>query len=112
MGDLGPWLANLTKVESVSGTLNSGESLTISGSDAETNRLIVTEIIHGDDCTVTVEFDTTGNGSFDKSVEVDTLSSNGISQGNQIKLDGVEMQVKIENTGTTADFIIMGEGAA
>ena len=93
-----------------SDTLDDGQStdITLEGSDVDAAE--VHNIIHGGSCTVTVLVDSDNTGSFDKTVDVDTFSGSGISQGNSLELAGDDVALRITDSsgGTGNDYVITG----
>jgi hypothetical protein len=69
-------------------------------------RLIVRNIIHGGDCDVYWEADPDGDESFGVSILIDSLSGSGVSQNNQVDVDGPRgARLRIVNTsGSATDF--------
>lgn len=92
-------------------TLDDGDSLTLApGNLSGLNAVEVHNIAHAADCDVLVEVDTNADGTFDRSVTVDSFTGAGVSQSNELEL-GPEMQLKITDTsgGTDNDYILTGE---
>lgn len=112
MTDPGDRTRFIGRVFESSATLANGETLTISAGDTTTNGLEVQQIVFGSDCTVTLEADKNEDGTFEHSVEIDSFTGTGISQGNEIRLSTDKMRLVVENTGTEADYIVTGEEMA
>jgi hypothetical protein len=88
-------------------TLAQNEILIIDASDASTGAATVNQIAHGNDCDVRLESDPDGDGTWEQSVTVDSLTGESISQGNELHISP-NFRLVIENTGAEADFIVTG----
>lgn len=72
--------------------------------------LEIHNITHGADCDVVKMVDSTGDGTFDRSVTIDSLTGSGLSQGNQIELGSKNVKLRVTDTsgGSDNDYILTG----
>lgn len=82
----------------------------IDGSDSETGAVNITEMGGGSDANIFREHDTTGDGTFNIRVQIDTTSGTWHSQGNDLLVAGSQnVRLVIRNvSGTAADFYVTG----
>jgi len=95
----------------VSGTADNGNSVTIEGSTGGTGAAEIVEIGGGDSATVYREIDTNNDGTFDQSVQVDSLSGESHSQLNELIISAVKnTRLRIENTSGNAGVFYYAVG--
>jgi len=89
--------------------VTNGNSMTVDASDSG-GVLEVHAIAHGEDCDVLLEADADNDGTYERSVTLDSFSGSGYSGSNEIEvLQTQNMQLKIDNTGSSpADFVVTG----
>lgn len=93
--------------------LGASTDLDIDVAQVSNARVVVSTIVHGDACDVKLVRKDAG-GTEVVVVTLDSLSGTGVSQGNEIPLDpGVPgtLLLRVTNTGSAADFAVMGEVA-
>jgi hypothetical protein len=100
---------NDSYVQTVSGLADAGD-LIVDGSATGTGAANVTELFGGDACEVFREVDTNGDGTFNVSETVDTLSSGFHSQNNNLLVSQSQnTRLRIRNkSGGPADFGVVG----
>ena len=107
MTDPGDRTRFIGRIFEAADTLANGETLVIDASDASTNAVEINDISHGDDVDVTIEADLDGDGTYEQSITVDSLTGAGISQGNEMQV-GTNTRIVLEAMGSTADYIVTG----
>lgn len=93
-------------------TLDDGDTMNIDpGSIDKFGPFEVHVINHENDGDVKLELDSTGDGSYDRSVTLDSVSGNGVSQGNSIEVGAASMRFQFSDTsgGSGNDVIVTGE---
>lgn len=79
-------------------------------SNANVDGVIVNNISHENDCDVTLRADSNGDGTYDRSVTLDSFSGSGVSQGNEIIVpEGVQLRISDTSSGSDNDYILTGE---
>lgn len=102
-------MANKSNFIDTKNSVAVGDSFVPSRGD-EKDMFIIHTIICGDDATVYWERDTTGDGTYEISIQLDTITQ-GISTNNYIPVNEYQgVRVRVENSGTsTADFAASGK---
>jgi len=89
--------------------VTNGDSMTVDASTSD-GVLEVHAITHGEDCDVLLEADPDNDGTYERSVTLDSFTGAGYSGSNEIEvLQKLNMRLKIDNTGSgPADFVVTG----
>lgn len=102
-------MSSFESFSTVEQSLPVGESMVIH--PHKQKRIVVRTIYHGGAADIIWEADPGGDGSFPVSVQIDSLAGEGISQQNEIEIEGREpARLRVVNTGTgPADYSATGE---
>lgn len=102
----------LTQHYQASQTLSDSEEWVVTLGDGQSGPVIVTQIAHGGSCDVELATSSTSDTfTRDRSVQLDSLSGEGVSSGNEIGANNAQdLHLVITNTsGGEADFIVTGQ---